>query len=70
MKILFVTATLFLMSSSVNMMDKEQQDNGLDLQNLYACYWYPLCDPQLQSPILQPKDKKTETQDTKDNKLA
>lgn len=70
MKILFVTATLFLISSSVDMTERKQQDNVLDTQNLLACYWYPLCDPQLQSPLLQPKDKKTETHDTKDNKLA
>ena len=52
------------------MTERKQQDNVLDTQNLLACYWYPLCDPQLQSPILQPKDEKPETQDTKDNKLA
>lgn len=39
--------------------------------SLLACVWHPYCDiPDISSPILKPKDNKTETQDTKDEKLA
>ena len=38
---------------------------------LLACIVLPWCSgPDLSSPILEPKDNKTETQDAKDEKLA
>lgn len=38
---------------------------------LIACFWVTYCgDPDNYNPILSPKSDKTETQDTKDEKLA
>lgn len=61
----------FAVHSPVDTESEKQQLNLLEHNNLYACYWFPNCaDPDRYSPILQPKDSKTETQDVKDEKLA
>ena len=45
----------------------------LPTDDLFACGWFPSCgDPDIYSPVLTPKDSKskTETQGTKNEKLA
>ncbi len=48
---------------------KAMETSSTDM--LLACVTLPWCSgPDLSSPILKPKGDKTETQDTKDEKLA
>ena len=73
--LLSFAATSLLLVSSVCVAG-EKHDGATqekETSTLLACGWYPLCgdpDVYIYSPILQPKDEKAETQDTKDNKLA
>lgn len=68
LKISLVVATLNFTSADIT-----QRALSSDAYDgvLLSCVTFPWCSgPDMSSPILQPKDKKTETQDTKDNKLA
>lgn len=71
MKTLVAVLTIAFFSP-VSSFDKEEQTNNLlKSQDLYACYWFPYCvDPEAYSPVLQPKESKTETKDQKAIKLA
>lgn len=62
-----VSTTPFILSSAA-----DSADAGISTENLLACGWFPSCgDPDIYSPVSTPKDKsKTETQDTKNEKLA
>lgn len=58
-----------VLASDIHNPDKAVNDSKES--SLQACVWMPWCDePDIYSPILQPKDNKTETQDAKDEKLA
>lgn len=58
-----------VLPSAINNLDKAGKDSIES--SLQACVWMPWCDePDNYSPILQPKDNKTEPQDGKDEKLA
>lgn len=49
------------------------QNDSAKFSDSLACVWYPACgDPDVYSPLATPKDSKskTETQDTKNEKLA
>lgn len=47
------------------------QDFNTKYDDALACVWLPVCgDPDIYSPVLQPKESKTETQDAKDEKVA
>ena len=60
---------VMLVMAAVDTDNKSQID--LTEENYLACLWHPYCNiPDTYSPILQPKSDKTETQDTKDEKLA
>ncbi|MDP5135999.1 hypothetical protein [Rheinheimera baltica] len=74
MKIKFLIATISAIacmtlltsnnSSQVNINDSVDE-------SLIACMWHPYCgEPDIYSPVAQPEDKKTDTKDTKDIKLA
>ena len=46
-------------------------DEGFSNDSLLSCFWVTYCgDPDNYSPVAQPEDKKTDTKDTKDIKLA
>ena len=63
-----VSTTPLILSTSVDFTDK-----ALPTDDLLACGWFPSCgDPDIYSPLSTPKDSKskTETQDTKNEKLA
>ena len=50
-----------------------QHEGSSTFSDSLACVWYPACgDPDVYSPLLTPKDSKskTETQGTKNEKLA
>lgn len=73
--LLSFAATSLLLVSSVCVAGEKHEGatQEKETSTLLACGWYPLCgdpDVYIYSPILQPKDTTTETQDTKDNKLA
>ena len=67
--IITLSALTVLISSSVQVDERADLENSL-MENTYACVWFPLCDKELYSPVAQPKDSKTETQDAKDEKVA
>ena len=63
-----VSTTPVIIASSVNA-DIEAVEN----RDLIACGWFPSCgDPDIYSPVLQPKDAKTTTdpKDVKDEAIA
>ena len=46
-------------------------DLGASEDAKLACVWITYCgEPELYSPVPQPKERKTKTQDTKDSKLT
>ncbi|MBU2112983.1 MAG: hypothetical protein KKE94_04320 [Gammaproteobacteria bacterium] len=62
-----LTGSLTMVSSNV---ENNNQIDSIDETQL-VCLWHPYCNiPDIYSPILEPKDDKPETQDTKDEKLA
>lgn len=63
-----LVSTAFFLVNDVN----HSADVGKLHNSLLSCVWVPVCGdgPDLNSPILRPKDDKTETQDAKDDKLA
>lgn len=68
--LILIALVLFVVEASTGVLIK-QTESKIQLENTYACIWYTYCnDPESYSPILQPKSDKTETQDTKDEKLA
>ena len=70
MKFLSITAmTLTVLATSVQLEDSSGVSAPV-YKDLYACALYPMCDKDITSPVMQPKDVKTETQDAKDEKLA
>ncbi|MEO3678039.1 hypothetical protein [Rheinheimera fenheensis] len=67
------TLTMMILAATVANTGVEQPkelSSGYEHKDLYACIVWPLCDMDNENHLLQPKDKKTETQDTKDEKLA
>lgn len=71
--ILSLAVTSLCLASSISSTEIGVEDvtKLSEPSSLLACGWFPLCgDPDIYSPILQPKGDKTETQDTKDEKLA
>uniref|UniRef100_UPI0040475EA6 hypothetical protein n=1 Tax=Rheinheimera sp. TaxID=1869214 RepID=UPI0040475EA6 len=67
--VLVSAVACLILPSAINNLDTV--DNDSIESSLLACVWMPWCDePDIYSPILQPKDNKTETQDAKDEKLA
>ncbi len=71
MKLLSITAMAFLIGTSTASQPVDETSVSPTLDGLYACLIFPLCDPDNYSPVLQPKDKKVDTQDkAKDNKMA
>jgi hypothetical protein len=71
MKTLAITMMLVTATTANTWVEQpKNMSNGYESKDLYACIVWPLCDMDNESYILQPKDKKTETQDTKDEKLA
>jgi hypothetical protein len=70
MKFLSITAiTLTVLASFVQLGDASGV-NTPSYGDLYACALYPMCDKDITSPVVKPKDVKTETQDAKDEKVA
>lgn len=64
------SALAVVFALNVSSSSPEAKSDLIDKSYL-ACLWHPYCkDPDAYSPILQPKGDKTETQDTKDEKLA
>lgn len=63
-----VVAMLFTVSSDIT----QRTFNFTSYDGiLLSCVTFPYCSgPDLSSPILQPKDSKTDSKDTKDDKLA
>lgn len=64
-----MTVCVFAVSKADSSNILEQNASG----ELLACGWYPFCgDPDVYSPLATPKDSKskTETQGTKNEKLA
>jgi hypothetical protein len=67
-KISALVASLVFASLIVD--TKKENSSKMDSQQV-ACIHMPYCGgPDIFSPVLQPKDSKTETQDAKDEKLA
>lgn len=68
-----LTAGLLLASVGfVSNSDVPQSSNiNLELDVLLSCLWITYCgDPDIYSPVMQPKESKTETKDQKAIKLA
>lgn len=63
---MLVTAT----AANTGVEQPKKLSEGYESKDLYACIVWPLCDMDNENHLLQPKDKKTETQDPKDEKLA
>ena len=64
-----VASILVLNASDLTSADSVE----LQTEDLLVCGWYPVCgDPDIYSPVLQPKDAKTTTnpKDTKDEAVA
>ncbi|HEY9043908.1 MAG TPA: hypothetical protein VIN66_17125 [Rheinheimera sp.] len=64
-----MTVCVFAVSKADSVNIPEQNASG----DLLVCGWYPFCgDPDVYSPLSTPKDSKskTETQGTKNEKLA
>ncbi len=64
------SALAIVFALNVSSSSQDTQDDSIDKSYL-ACLWHPYCkDPDMYSPVPQPEGDKTETQDTKDEKLA
>lgn len=68
---LIVASAALIGSLVVAVVDSDNKGQiDLSEETYLACLWHPYCNiPDTYSPI-QPKSDKTETQDTKDEKLA
>jgi len=67
--IIALGAVTLLLTSAVSV-DELASFEQSSLDDAYACVWFPLCDKEIYSPIVPPKDPNTETQDAKDEKVA
>ena len=69
-----LAAALVASLAVLNASDLVSSDSvELQMDDLFVCGWYPVCgDPDIYSPVLQPKDAKTTTdpKDVKDEAIA
>lgn len=75
MKALSIIATGLLISTlnfyAVSDIGESSADDKFENKDLLSCAWVTYCqEPDIYSPVPKPKGDKTETQDTKDEKLA
>jgi hypothetical protein len=70
MRVKSMALMAFLLGNVTSPVDVGASRQGLKLDTLYACMLFPNCDVDIYSPVVKPKDSKTETEDAKDEKLA
>lgn len=62
MKLLTVLAAAVSFVTSAQLTNDAPAQNFKSDNSLIACFYYPLCDLDVQRPAPQPKDKTTDTQ--------